>query len=801
MYRLRIARLGPLPAFLAMLMMIGGLAVVCAEEDGKAAPELIVNGDFEQQLDGWQPLWTRTPGGTAAVVGDRVRQGRYAARIEHTGSEDWSFGQGKRLPVRPGEIYELSGWVWVEGEGSATLGVVLRDSRQQVLDWAYRGQSVRRTNEWGRVVCQLLIPPGGDSIEARWIGRGPAVVWLDDVSLRRTGSLDQLRRQLPESLTASNSRLEVTLRTDAAALSVVDSRTNRCWQQRPSKRCVVLGAEPLAGGNGFRLELLDSSQMLRFQTTMHLEDDRPELLMELAAQGPMSGPLAFPTPFEVSPGQFLIMPVNEGISYPVGDRSLPEMNYHLYGGHGLCMGWWGATAGEDGLMALVETPDDAAVRVPRIDGLLHQQPEWIPQKGQFGPTRRIRYVFFDNGGYVAMCKRYRQYAGETRLLKTLAEKRAANAHVDRLVGAVNVWCWDRDPVTWCRRLQAAGIEQILWSNRSTPEQIEQMNALGVLTSRYDIYQDVMDPANFPKLRGVHSDWPTEAWPDDLMIAADGQWVRGWPVRGKDDQWYPCGVLCDRRAVDYARKRIVEELKTHPYRCRFIDTTTASPWRECYHPDHPLTRSESRYWKMELLRLVSEQCGLVTGSETGHEAAVPYLHYFEGMMSLGPYRVPDAGRDMMRLWDEVPERVAKFQTGHYYRLPLWELVYHDCVVSYWYWGDYNNKLPSLWDRRDLLNALYGTPPMFMFNRAVWDQYQDRFVQSYKAATPVARATGYVEMIEHRWLTNDHTVQQTRFANGVTVTANFGEKPFAMPDGVQIAPLAYRAEGLPDNHSGR
>ena len=43
--------------------------------------------------------------------------------------------------------------------------------------------------------------------------------------------------------------------------------------------------------------------------------------------------------------------------------------------------------------------------------------------------------------------------------------------------------------------------------------------MGVLTSRYDIFQDVMDPANFPKLRGVHPDWTTDAWPDDLMIAA------------------------------------------------------------------------------------------------------------------------------------------------------------------------------------------------------------------------------------------------------------------------------------------
>ncbi|MEJ2701861.1 MAG: glycoside hydrolase [Sedimentisphaerales bacterium] len=174
--------------------------------------------------------------------------------------------------------------------------------------------------------------------------------------------------------------------------------------------------------------------------------------------------------------------------------------------------------------------------------------------------------------------------------------------------------------------------------------------------------------------------------------------------------------------------------------------------------------------------------------------MPYVHYFEGMLSLGPYRVPDAGRNMSKILDEVPERVAKFQVGHKYRLPLWELVYHDCVVAQWYWGDYNNKLPSLWDKRDLFNILYGTPPMFMFNRHVWQQYRDRFVQSYKNVCPAVRAVGYTEMTDHRFLTPDRNVQQTAFANGVTITVNFGNKSFQLSNGVTIAPMSYHVAGM-------
>ncbi|KPL11758.1 hypothetical protein AMJ85_03005, partial [candidate division BRC1 bacterium SM23_51] len=513
-----------------------------------------------------------------------------------------------------------------------------------------------------------------------------------------------------------------------------------------------------------------------------------------SAEGELARPLVFPHPFTAESGAYLVVPMNEGLSYPVDDATIGPMHLVAYGGHGICMAFWGVTDGGAGQMAIIETPDDAAIRIVRADGCLAIAPEWQSQRGRFGYERRLRYVFLDQGGHVAMCKRYRAYAAKIGLLKTLETKRSENPDVDLLIGAVNVWCWERNAPAIARQLQAAGIERILWSNAQPPENLRTLNKMGVLTSRYDIYQDVMNPENFKFLRRVHSGWPTKAWPNDLMIGANGDWTRGWRVRAKDDTMIPCGVLCDKQALPYAEERIGQEIKTHPYRCRFIDTTTASPWRECYDPDHPMTRSDSRRYKMELLRLVSEKHGLVTGSETGHDAAVPHVHYFEGMLSLGPYRVPEAGRNMRQIWHDVPERVAKFQVGHAYRLPLWELVYHDCVVAQWYWGDYNNKLPALWDKRDLFNALYGTPPMFMFDRQLWESDKDRFVASYRATCPIARATGYAEMTDHRFLTRDRAVQQTTFANGVTVTVNFGDTSHRLSDGTVVAPMKSHVVGM-------
>jgi len=196
--------------------------------------------------------------------------------------------------------------------------------------------------------------------------------------------------------------------------------------------------------------------------------------------------------------------------------------------------------------------------------------------------------------------------------------------------------------------------------------------------------------------------------------------------------------------------------------------------------------------MELLGVLGSEFNLVAGSETGHEASVPYCDFYEGMMSLGPYRVPDSGRNLTEIWEEAPERTAKYQVGEAYRMPLWELVFHDCTVSYWYWGDYNNKLPRLWEKRDLFNALYGVPPMYLFTSQMYPEIKEKIIESSKTAMASAEKTGWHEMTSFNVISKDRSVQQTTFANGIRVTANFGELDFTMPDGTVLKAKSMRME---------
>ncbi|MHC4253652.1 MAG: glycoside hydrolase, partial [Planctomycetota bacterium] len=617
-------------------------------------PEAPPDCDFEKGLEGWTALWTREAGkGTASHDTDVARSGEGSVRIEHTGSRDWSLSWKKRSASRRGDMFEIAAWVKVEGEGGATLCATLRDAGGEVMDWVFAGRSLRGTGDWKRLRSRFAAPAGAVDIEARLIGEGPATVWMDDFSFRKTGNVaDMQGADMPEEITLGNKLISVTVEPREGALAVRDLRTGKTWRQLPFAGGLVVRQTkkrdaPGGVGAAVTLGFLDVVSGHRFLAKLRVEPEAPELVIEIDAPrtAKVEQPLSFPSAFAPVAGTYLVIPMNEGISYPVEDASIDPMRLIAYGGHGICMAFWGATDGSAGHMTILETPDDAALRIARADGLLAAGPEWQAQRGSFGYVRRLRHVFFERGGHVAIAKRYREYAKATGLLKTLAEKRADNPNVDMLIGAVNVWSWDPDAPGIVREMREAGIERILWSNRRKPDELRELNSLGVLTSRYDIYQDVMDPAKFDRLRWVHPDWTTEAWPKDLMLGPGGEWVRGWKMKAKDGEMIPCGTLCDARAPEYARKRIAKELKGHPFRCRFIDTTTATPWRECYDPAHPMTRSDSRRAKMELLDVVSREMKLVTGCETGHDASVPFLHYFEGMMSLGPYRVPDAGRDM------------------------------------------------------------------------------------------------------------------------------------------------------------
>ncbi len=753
--------------------------------------------------------------------------------LKYSGYGDFCATYSQAFDVKPGEVYQMSGEFRMTGQGTSGISVIMRQGKK-THEWVYGSRTIYNATypegEFQRLTTKFIIPQDRNSIVPRIVGYGNCddyQIYFRNITIQKVGEISLLENA-PQHM-MENDSLKVTFDGQTAAFQVQDKRTGRIWKQatRPGQFYVKKSS---LKDNKVTFTAINAKSVEDFTVEISLSKTAPELTVKLVGAPEMNldQPISYPSAFESVPQDRIIIPINEGISFPVTEDAPGAGHLVAYGGHGICMGFWaqceeefvpapntdentinqlGEVRGKSGYLAILETSDDVRITTSRPDEntLLTTTLEWQGQKGKLGYDRVIRYVFFDKADVTTVVKRYRAYADTIGLVVPFTEKVKRNPALkegfDLLIGSANFWYFGGNKIKLYKELQAEGVTKILSSSGGTAEEIREMNAMpGILTSRYDIYQDSMDPTKYEAVGrkpGDYGLWTSEAWErDELMTDKNGNWIRGWEVAqvDKTKPRIPCGVLCDVCAVPYERVRVAKELAEKPYRARFLDTTTASSWRECYHPKHPCTRTESKNAKMELLGVLGREFNLVAGSETGHEASVPYCDFYEGMMSLGPYRVPDSGRNLLELWEEgnVPERTEKYQVGETYRMPLWELVYHDCTVSYWYWGDYNNKLPSLWVKRDLFNALYGVPPMYLFDGKTYPRFKKQIIASYKIAQPVSEKTGWHEMTAFRVLSKDRTVQQTEFANGIRVTVNFGDNDCTLADGYVLKAKTVRVE---------
>jgi len=456
----------------------------------------------------------------------------------------------------------------------------------------------------------------------------------------------------------------------------------------------------------------------------------------------------------------------------------------------LDMPWFGVTdlAGGAGYMVLLDTPADGMVHCDtcRVGGRPLAVPRlaWQPSLGRFGYARRFECRFFVDGGYVAQALAYREVARAQGLLVTLADKARANPEVAKLLGAVDIWGGNAE---FARAARAAGVGTMLLSGDFSAGEAGAIDSLGCLAGIYDNYCDIM-----PIAPGGTIDAGHDSIPAHVVMQADGSRMSAHLDWASGKQWMK---RCPSFWQPAARAAIPPDLRARPFTARFIDVITAESPYECFDPAHPVTRTDYAKLGAALLGYVGS-LHQVVGGEMGIWWAVPDADYFEGMMSGGyRYYAWPAGQLMHpRTKDErfsAPgnasfnqpwSEYARWGIGFASRVPLWELVFHDCVVSTWYWGDSNDWLleaaPELTARKDLFNILYGTMPLLWAGRPESGWMLDRaaFLRTARTVAPVFAALGGAAMVSHQFVTADGAVQRTRFSNGAEVVANFGASPY-------------------------
>jgi len=629
-----------------------------------------------------------------------------------------------------------------------------------------------------------------------------------------------------------NASLKLVFNGTNGSFSVADKRNGRVWRQFAEEHAPII-SEVRQQGNAifFTARAKGVGATLRGQVTLEGESVRAVI------DGPAASPfspgdrnlLGWPCPFAAEKGDRTLIPHGSGFSFPAEQTDMGEGFVSRMPGYSrsLRMGMWGQyreriapdgeVLGAGGYLAVVETPcNSIGFYLRRANGLMAFSLLWEGDLLTWGHARSIRYDFLADGGAMEMALLYREEMkrkGYYRLFADKARERPKMADLfRRLSGAPSVWYWavEGDKAGVCRYLrERCGFEDFLFQFARrrdlgvwvTPEEVKACAeaAPGVLLSEYDIYKDTMESKYLPLIEYVRPYWSLEAADNgDIILDANGREVRGWRValKGNADglgKGLGCATVCEKTVFPYVRKRLTAELARFPeYTGRYLDATGCFEPFECYHPKHRMSRRESVECRRQMMAIPGNEFGLLSSTEDGQDFLASVCDYFTcGFSADNDYRV-DGGRWMWKIYEGEPPDSIRRGTDEKTRLPIFEMVYHGCMVSYWDWCDYNFKFPKIWWKKDLFNALCGTPPLYFFNEATWPRFRDRLAHSYRVTTPVARATYSTPMKAYRILTPDRSVQRVEFENGLASTVNFGERPFTMKDGYVLPPHGSRIE---------
>jgi len=451
------------------------------------------------------------------------------------------------------------------------------------------------------------------------------------------------------------------------------------------------------------------------------------------------------------------------------------------------IGWFDRVKG-DAMMLQIESPLDANVRLSRKDGLIWPEPVWQCSMGKFAYPRRVSYRFIDKGGYVKMAELYRGYQKERGMLKTLAEKAQERPAVNRMKGAPVLWAEATD-ASFLKKWRNFGITSAILAVEFPGTENRQWSDMGYITLGYDSYGDISEGP-----LGFQSDNIQE---NGLMLST-GEMMTGWTTtdpNGKVVKQYYLRSSSQylNAAKAYSQSRIVDANRNG----NFIDVMMAGGLMEDHHPKHTFDRRTDLKNKRDVFQYYLQK-SLVIGTEHGNDWGVDLVDYTEGGLSGSNWWIPgkntsgwNAGhlRAPVSRDDFSPEFLKYGLPTQ--RIPFWELVYHDCVATTWYWGDsagwFWKVAPEIKTMKDRITLLYGDMPLLWSEvKFDWKNDSAEHLESYYLTVPSMRDKFGVQMTSHEFLTDDLHVQKTTFANGSETVVNFGEKTFA-----------YKGEQLPRN----
>ena len=463
---------------------------------------------------------------------------------------------------------------------------------------------------------------------------------------------------------------------------------------------------------------------------------------------------------------------------------------------GLSMPFWGLDLGERTLTYILTNPFNNQIHFSETE----TSDLGMRVSHAFTPNwERKRYgvrLSLGAGSPVEPAKQYRQWLIEKGEFVSFAEKIEKVPAAEKLLGAAHVYLWgDGLSVKLLEQFAASGLDR-LWLGVDSwqdgfrhPTAVAKARELGYLIGPYDSYHSIHHPNEKDTWETAQFD--LSLYETGAIVNADGTKNRGFKKKG-----YHLSPLVAHPYVEDRVNGIVAQMPTD-FNTWFIDCDAYGELFDDYSPSHPATQLDDMNARLARIAWIRDTYNMVVGSEGGAAYAAATLHFAHGMTTpvigwgdpdmkektspyyIGGYWPPEAPAIHIK---QVPLKPNYLY--HYYdprfRLPLYQIVFHDSVVTTHHWLSGSLKFENAIETLALLELFYNVPPLYHLNMAEFTKHKAWIQRHYAFFSPLHRHIGGQAMTDFEWLRDNLQVQRTEFGDAVEIFANFGTEPFEYED---------------------
>ncbi|MCY3740005.1 MAG: hypothetical protein OXH00_03185 [Candidatus Poribacteria bacterium] len=325
-----------------------------------------------------------------------------------------------------------------------------------------------------------------------------------------------------------------------------------------------------------------------------------------------------------------------------------------------------------------------------------------------------------------------------------------------------------------------------------PTAVAKAKELGYLVGPYDSYHSIHHPNEKDTWETAQFD--LSLYESGAIVNADGTKSRGFKKKG-----YHLSPLVAQPYVENRVNGIVEQMPSD-FNTWFIDCDAYGELYDDYSASHPATQLDDMRARLARISWIRDTHNMVVGSEGGAAYSAATLHFAHGMTLpvigwgdpdmksktssyyVGGYWPPEGPAIHIK---QVPLKPNYLY--HYYdprfRLPLYQIVFHDSVITTHHWGSGSLKFKNAIGTLALLEQLYNVPPLYHLNMAEFSKHKAWIKRHYAFFSPLHRQIGGQAMTDFEWLTSDRQVQRTEFGDTVEIFANFRTDAFEY-EGIKI-----------------